>query len=97
MGDVMPALVHIEQLPRITDLLVEELVEVQAAHFGFFADAQVHAGDVFEDQEEDATDDEGVGADGGDFCELFADWGEGDVSIGYAWIGLGTYLERRYR
>ena len=57
----------------LAELLVEELVEIEALHLGLFADAQVHIWDVLEGVQEDAADDKRVGRDGGDFGELLAD------------------------
>jgi hypothetical protein len=66
-------LVHrLERLP-ITDLLVEELVEIQTHHLSFLTDTQVHARNVLESQQQNARHDERVSRDGGDFGKLLAD------------------------
>lgn len=63
---------HVLALP-LANLLVEELVEIETLHLGFVADAQMHEGDVLQDQEQDARYDEGVGGNGCDLGELLAD------------------------
>ena len=63
---------HTLKMPPVANLLVEELIEVQAEHLRFFADAQVHAGNVFEDEQQDARDNERVGRDCSDLGELLA-------------------------
>lgn len=69
----MSDLIHgLEPFP-VTDLLVKKLIQIQAQHLRLFTDAQVHAGDVLENEQQDARHDEGVSGDGGDLSKLLAD------------------------
>ena len=69
----MRNLVHgLEVLP-IANLLVEELVKIQAKHLRFLTDTQMHARDVLEKEQEDARYDERVSRDGSDLRKLLAD------------------------
>src|SRR2546423_1272676 len=57
----------------VTDLLIEELIQVQTHHLSLLGGAQVHARNVLQDQEQNARDGERVRADRSDLSELLAD------------------------
>jgi len=65
-------LLHTLEVLPVADLLVEELIKVQAKHLRFFTDAQVHAGNVLEDEQQDTRDNERVSRDCGNLGELLA-------------------------
>lgn len=62
----------LQQSP-ITDLLIEELVDIQTDHLGLLAHAQVHAGDELDNVQQDAAHDERIARNGTDLSELQAD------------------------
>lgn len=71
MRDLMVALKRLKVGP-VSNLFVEELVQIQSSHLCFFTDAQSQAGNVLEDEQQDARHHEAVGGDGTNLCQLLA-------------------------
>lgn len=65
-------LLHTLEVLPVANLLVEELIKIQAKHLRFLTDTQMHAGNVFENEQQDARDDERVSRNRSDFGELLA-------------------------
>ena len=57
----------------VTNLLIEELVQVKTDHLGFLGNSQVHERNVLERIQQDAGNNERVGGNGTDLGELAAD------------------------
>lgn len=72
----------------LTDLLIEELIEIETLHLSLLADTQVHVRDVLEHKQQDEAHDKRVGGYRGDFGKLLADLDA--VAVDAAWVQRGT-------